>query len=128
MAPEYGATVGFFPIDSETLKYLSLTGRPVEQIELVERYSKEQNLYRTNGTPDPVFTEQLKLDLSSVEPSLAGPKRPQDRVSLNKMKRNFRESLQLQKSTEASNYRSRRLPKGNGWNERKSGRSAMEVW
>jgi aconitate hydratase len=97
MAPEYGATIGFFPVDGETLKYLSLTGRPAELIELVERYSKEQNLFRTEATPDPVFTDQLELDLSIVEPSLAGPKRPQDRVPLNEMKRNFRESLSAPK-------------------------------
>ena len=98
MAPEYGATIGFFPVDAETLRYLVLTGRPANLIELVERYSKEQGLYRTGETPDPVFTDLLELDLSTVEPSLAGPKRPQDRVPLNEMKRTFRESLSAPKN------------------------------
>lgn len=98
MAPEYGATIGFFPVDAETLRYLALTGRPANLIELVELYSKEQGLYRTGETPDPVFTDLLELDLSTVEPSLAGPKRPQDRVPLNEMKRNFRESLSAPKN------------------------------
>ncbi len=80
MAPEYGATVGFFPVDDETLRYLRLTGRPVEVIERVERYCKEQGLFRTAQTPDPEFSDTLELDLGQVEPSLAGPKRPQDRV------------------------------------------------
>ena len=90
MAPEYGATIGFFPVDDETLRYLRLTGRPAELVELVERYCKEQGLFRTADTPDPEFTDVLELDLSTVEPSLAGPKRPQDRVALKEMKRTFR--------------------------------------
>jgi aconitate hydratase len=94
MAPEYGATVGFFPVDDETLRYLRLTGRPEELIELVERYFKEQGLFRTENTPDPEFTDTLELDLGSVEPSLAGPKRPQDRVSLTEVKRSFRRALE----------------------------------
>jgi aconitate hydratase len=93
MAPEYGATVGFFPVDDETLRYLRLTGRPTELIELVERYCKEQGLYRTANTPDPEFTDTLELDLDSVEPSLAGPKRPQDRVPLGEMQRKFQQAL-----------------------------------
>ena len=80
MAPEYGATCGFFPVDSETLTYLSATGRAKARVDLVEKYTKTQGLYRTKNTPDPVFTDTLELDLSTVEPSLAGPKRPQDRV------------------------------------------------
>src|SRR3712207_837789 len=75
MAPEYGATMGFFPVDGETLKYLRLTGRSEEQVRLVEAYCKEQGLFRTNDTPDPVYTDTLELDLSTVEPSLAGPRR-----------------------------------------------------
>jgi aconitate hydratase len=82
MAPEYGATMGFFPTDAETLKYLRLSGRPEAHVKLVEAYCKEQGLFRTDATPDPVFTDTLSLDLSTVEPSLAGPKRPQDRVPL----------------------------------------------
>ena len=82
MAPEYGATMGFFPSDEETLKYLRLSGRPEQHVKLVEAYTKEQGLFRTDATPDPVFTDTLELDLGTVEPSLAGPKRPQDRVPL----------------------------------------------
>ncbi len=82
MAPEYGATCGFFPIDGETIRYLSFTGRDPERVALVEAYAKAQGLWRDSGTPDPVFTDTLELDLGSVEPSLAGPKRPQDRVAL----------------------------------------------
>jgi aconitate hydratase A / 2-methylisocitrate dehydratase len=93
MAPEYGATIGFFPVDDETLRYLRLTGRPAEVVERVERYFKEQGLFRTASTPDPVYSDSLELDLGSVEPSLAGPKRPQDRVSLKDMKRSFEAAL-----------------------------------
>jgi len=93
MAPEYGATMGFFPIDAETLNYLRRTGRTDAEVALVERYSKEQGLFRTEGTPDPEFTDTLELDLGAVEPSLAGPKRPQDRVPLSEMKSSFRKSL-----------------------------------
>jgi aconitate hydratase len=93
MAPEYGATCGFFPIDDETLAYLRRTGRNPAEVDLVERYCKEQGLFRTAQTPDPVFSDTLELDLSTVEPSLAGPKRPQDRVPLSKMKSAFRQSL-----------------------------------
>ena len=93
MAPEYGATIGFFPIDDETLAYMTLTGRKPEQIALVEAYAKAQGLFRTAASPDPVFTDSLELDLSSVEPSMAGPKRPQDRVPLAKSKQVFREAL-----------------------------------
>jgi aconitate hydratase len=94
MAPEYGATIGFFPIDEETVRYLRRTGRPEELVTLVERYSKEQGLFRSDGTPDPEFSDRLELDLGDVEPSLAGPKRPQDRVPLGRMKQAFREVLQ----------------------------------
>lgn len=93
MAPEYGATLGFFPVDDETLRYLVLTGRSAELIELVEIYCKEQGLFRTENTPDPEFTDLLGLDLSLVETSLAGPKRPQDRISLTDMQRKFHADL-----------------------------------
>ena len=89
MAPEYGATMGFFPVDAETLRYLERTGRGQEMVERVERYCKEQNLFRTDATPDPVFSATLDLDLSTIQPSLAGPRRPQDRVPLTDLKRNF---------------------------------------
>ena len=93
MAPEDGATLGFFPVDDETLTYLRLTGRPAEQVTLVERYMKEQGMFRTAAAPIPEFTKRLSLDLGSVVPSLAGPKRPQDRVPLVQVKRAFAESL-----------------------------------
>jgi aconitate hydratase len=93
MAPEYGATIGFFPVDEETLNYLRLTGRSEDLIELVEVYCKEQGLFRTSNTPDPEFTETLELDLGTIEPSIAGPKRPQDRIPLHKVKESFKSSL-----------------------------------
>jgi aconitate hydratase len=89
MSPEYGATIGFFPVDEETLNYLRSTGRDEEQIKLVEAYYKAQGMFRTDDTPDPVFTETIELDLSTVVPSLAGPKRPQDRIELSAMKETF---------------------------------------
>ena len=93
MAPEYGATCGFFPVDDETLAYLRKTGRSPAEVDLVERYTKEQGLFRTATSPDPVFSDTLELDLATVEPSLAGPKRPQDRVPLSAMKSSFRAAL-----------------------------------
>ena len=79
MCPEYGATVGFFPVDAETLNYLRFTGRPEEQVALVEAYCREQQLFRTDETQDPDYSDVLEIELGSIEPSLAGPKRPQDR-------------------------------------------------
>jgi len=96
MAPEYGATCGFFPIDSETVKYLKLSGRPTETVKLVEAYCKAQGMWRDSESPDPVFTTTLGLDLSEVVPSLAGPKRPQDRVSMVDMKSAFDAALELE--------------------------------
>jgi len=93
MAPEYGATMGFFPVDQETLRYLERTGRDRSIVDRVERYCKEQGLFRTDQTPDPEFSAVLELDLATVVPSLAGPKRPQDRVALTDLKRNFQTSL-----------------------------------
>jgi aconitate hydratase len=89
MAPEYGATMGFFPVDEETLAYLQFTARSAEQIALVEAYCKEQMLFRTDDMADPIFSDKLELDLSTVEPTVAGPKRPQDRVSLRNAKSSF---------------------------------------
>ena len=88
MAPEYGATIGYFPVDVETLNYLRLTGRTKDEVELVERYYKEQGLFRTDeaGATPIKYTKVLRLDLGTVEPSMAGPKRPQDRVPLSMMK------------------------------------------
>jgi aconitate hydratase len=89
MAPEYGATIGFFPVDEATLAYLRMSNRPAELVDLVEAYTKEQGLFLTAGAPEPVFTDTLELDLSTVVPSLAGPKRPQDRINLPDVKQNF---------------------------------------
>ncbi len=93
MAPEYGATMGFFPMDDESLDYLRRTGRPEEQVQLVEAYMKTQGLFHTLDTPDPEFSDTLELDMSTVVPSLAGPKRPQDRVPLTQVKESFHASL-----------------------------------
>ena len=93
MAPEYGATMGFFPVDDEALRYLRRTGRLPDEVELVETYCKAQGLYRTDETPDPVFSSMIELDLGSVVPSLSGPKRPQDRVALTDMQPVFGEAL-----------------------------------
>ena len=93
MAPEYGATMGFFPVDDETLRYMRLTGRSPEVIERVEAYCKAQGLFHTADTPDPEFTNTLELDISTVKPSLAGPKLPQQRVTLDEMKTGFRDAL-----------------------------------
>ena len=89
MAPEYGATASLFPVDSETLRYLRSTGRPDALVDLVERYAQEQGMFRTDQSAEPTFSESLELDLSTVEPSLAGPKRPQDRVPLSQVSRSF---------------------------------------
>ena len=93
MAPEYGATIGFFPVDDETLTYLRGSGRSAELVERVERVSKEQGLFRTDQTPDPEFTEVLHMDLGTVEPSVAGPKRPQDRIALGDLPHAFARDL-----------------------------------
>ncbi len=93
MAPEYGATAGFFPVDAETLRYLSFTGRGGAHAALVEAYCKAQGMFRTDETPDPLFSDTIELDLATVEPSLAGPKRPQDRVPLKDSKRMFEDAL-----------------------------------
>lgn len=89
MAPEYGATIGFFPVDEVTLEFLRLTGRPAELVDLVERYYKAQGMFCTDDSPEPIFSETLELDLSTVVPSIAGPKRPQDRVALTDSKKAF---------------------------------------
>ena len=94
MAPEYGATMGFFPIDDQTLRYLRETGRSDDELDLVERYTKAQQLFRTDAGPAPTYTKRLSLDLAGIEPSLAGPKRPQDRVPLGAMKPGFHRSLE----------------------------------
>jgi aconitate hydratase A / 2-methylisocitrate dehydratase len=93
MSPEYGATCGFFPVDDDTIKYLRDTARSADRIALVAAYAKAQGMYRSKSTPDPIFTDVLKLELSSVEPSLAGPKRPQDRIALKEVKNGFTTSM-----------------------------------
>jgi aconitate hydratase len=93
MAPEYGATCGFFPIDQETINYLSFTGRDPHRVKLVEEYAKAQGMWRDKNAADPVFTDTLELDLATIEPSMAGPKRPQDRVALSAASKNFAEVL-----------------------------------
>jgi len=93
MAPEYGATMGFFPVDAETIRYMELTGRPKEVIERTEAYMRTQGLFREVSTPDPEFTDTLELDLEAVVPSLAGPKRPQDRVPMAELKETFKKAL-----------------------------------
>src|SRR5262245_12727880 len=96
MAPEYGATCGFFPVDAETINYLKLSGRDEDTVALARAYAKAQGMWRDSSSPDPVFTDTLELDLSSVEPSLAGPKRPQDRVPMTKLRSAFDADLELQ--------------------------------
>ena len=93
MAPEYGATIGIFPVDQETLRYLQFTGRPAEQVQLVEAYMKEQGLFHTPEAPEPVYSDTLELNLATVEPSMAGPRRPQDRVGLREVPREFAKAL-----------------------------------
>jgi aconitate hydratase len=93
MAPEYGATMGFFPVDEETLAYLRFTARSEDHVKLVEAYTKEQGLFRTDATPDPIFSDRLELDLATVVPTMAGPKRPQDSVFLTDAKSSFEKSL-----------------------------------
>jgi len=93
MAPEQGSTVSFFPIDDETLSYMRFTGRHAELIDLTERYAKEQGLFRTDTTPDPEFTQVMEVDLGTIEPSLAGPKRPQDRIALSEVGPTYRQML-----------------------------------
>ena len=93
MCPEYGATVGYFPVDDETLNYMRNTGRSDEHISLVEKYAKAQGLFRTDDMPDPEYTDIVHLDLETIQPSLAGPKRPQDRIKLSDMKSTYRQTL-----------------------------------
>ncbi len=99
MAPEYGATIGFFPVDDETLNYLRVSNRSPEQIALVEAYCKEQGLFRTDAQKDPLFASTLELDLATVAPSMAGPRRPQDRVDLPNVKANFKEAFKESKQS-----------------------------
>ena len=125
MAPEFGSTCGIFPIDEETIRYLELTGRPAEQIALVEAYAKDQGMWRTNGMPEADYTDMLELDLATIEPSLAGPKRPQDRVPLRTSKAVYRGALakmvdeRTQKDTDSDRQGARHLRRqdvrADGW-------------
>jgi aconitate hydratase len=108
MAPEYGATCGFSPIDDDTIKYLKDTSRPPEVIKLVEAYAKAQGMFHVKTTPDPMFTDILKLDLATVEPSLSGPKRPQDRIALRDVKSGFTNSME--KEYNKGNELKKRVP------------------
>lgn len=110
MAPEYGATCGLFPIDQETLNYLALSGRDPQQIELVEAYAKAQGIWRDDSTPEAHYSSVLELDLSTVEPSLAGPKRPQDRIALGRVAAEFRELLQAEQTRRTATLASDRAP------------------
>lgn len=114
MAPEYGATMGFFPVDEETLRYLRRTGRAAQEVDVVERYAKEQGLFRTDDTPEPRFTDTLALDLGAVEPSLAGPKRPQDRIALGQMKEAFEGALRAPVGNSGFGLDEREIATANG--------------
>ncbi len=114
MAPEYGATCGFFPIDAETLRYLRFSGRAAERLALVEAYAKAQGLWRDASTPEPLFTDTLELDVSTVEPSLAGPKRPQDRVLLSQSAAEFERSLAEMLGVQGNGNESKMVAEGGG--------------
>ncbi len=124
MSPEYGATMGFFPVDEQTLRYLRQTGRTGQEVELVERYTKEQGLFRTDTSPTPRFTKVVRLDLSTVEPSLAGPKRPQDRVPLSNMKSSWRNALTTVYSKRRPNSQPEGRWEGEGGHPAESGAAA----
>ena len=115
MAPEYGATCGFFPVDALTLEYLHQTGRDEHRIRLVEAYLKAQGMFRESDTPDPVFTDTLELDLSTIEPSLAGPKRPQDRVALKHAATAFNEELTRSLGVPANDVDRKVAVEGTNW-------------
>ncbi|HEY2781168.1 MAG TPA: aconitate hydratase AcnA [Steroidobacteraceae bacterium] len=122
MSPEFGSTCAIFPIDEETIRYLDLTGRPAEQIALVEAYAKAQGLWRIDGAPAADYTDVVELDLSKVEPSLAGPKRPQDRVPLTKAKSVYQSSVK-----KMAEERSQKNPKATGSAPAKVGNASFDV-
>jgi aconitate hydratase len=122
MAPEYGATMGYFPIDKETINYASFTGRGTELVTLIEEYTKAQKLFHNSTTAEPDFSDTLELDLSTVEPSISGPKRPQDRVTLPKVRRSFRSALVETFSLKNIQYDKE---KANNWIEEKGGESLI---
>ncbi|MFY0612347.1 MAG: aconitate hydratase AcnA, partial [Hyphomicrobiaceae bacterium] len=112
MAPEYGATCGFFPIDSETIRYMTMSGRPDGRIELTEKYAKEQGLFRDSNAPDPVFTDTLELDMGDVVPSMAGPKRPEGRLALETVKAGYATALEAEYKRDGSEL-GKRFPVAN---------------
>jgi aconitate hydratase len=114
MAPEYGATMGFFPADQETLAYLKFTNRPSDLIALVDAYTREQGLFRTDSTPDPQYSDTLELDLATVVPSMAGPKRPQDRVELPDVRKNFSTAFGDAKKSAQVQFNGHKEPVSNG--------------
>ncbi len=114
MAPEYGATMGFFPVDQETLEYLKFTNRGADLIALVEAYTKEQGLFRTDQTADPSYADSLGLDLATVTPSMAGPKRPQDRVELPAVRKNFHDAFPGEKKSSPATFDSGTVAIENG--------------
>ena len=122
MSPEFGSTCAIFPIDEETIRYLELTGRSAEQIALVEAYAKAQGLWRINGAPAADYTDVVELDLATVEPSLAGPKRPQDRVPLTKAKSAYQSSVK-----KMAEERTQKNPKASGSAPAKVGNASFEV-
>jgi aconitate hydratase len=122
MSPEFGSTCAIFPIDEETIRYLELTGRSAEQVALVETYAKAQGLWRINGAPQADYTDVVELDLSTVEPSLAGPKRPQDRVPLTKAKSVYQSSVK-----KMAEERTQKNPKATGRAPAKVGNASFEV-
>ncbi len=131
MAPEYGATCGIFPVDAETLRYMELTGRPKDQIALVETYCKEQGLFHSPGKAEAAYSDTLELDLSTVEPSLAGPKRPQDRVPLKEAKENFANALKILLENRPKKSARSSRPAGRTWPSRRSRRPtrrASRAW
>src|SRR5690625_6709408 len=109
MAPEYGATVGFFPVDKESLNYLRLTGRSEEQIAIVEKYCKENDLWYSSDQKDPEYTETVEINLSELEPNLAGPKRPQDLIPLSKMQKEFTKAITAPVGNQGLDRKSTRL-------------------
>jgi aconitate hydratase len=129
MAPEYGATMGFFPVDEETLRYLRFSGRPPEQVELVKAYCMEQGLFRTDATPDPEFSDTLALDLATVEPSLAGPKRPQDRIPLSNVKAVYEKSLpeMMEKGADVEKRKGTKMPVELGGQKFELGHGAVVI-
>jgi aconitate hydratase A / 2-methylisocitrate dehydratase len=115
MSPEYGATCGFFPVDAETLRYLRLTGRPESLVQLVEAYTREQGLFRTDATPDPVYSDVVTLDLETVEPSVAGPRRPQDRIPLGQVSKVYAQTLPTFRKPDAAAGRSAEVEIDGQW-------------